>query len=290
LDQARNPHHWLNGRFFRGENQFYFVSWDGTRLKFQPVSLPSTHPFSRISAIFDRSGLTGPWLLSNSGEIVSTETGKVVTLPNPPRARLDFNSTLISRMGHQLYVATTRKDKPEHGCLFGIESTITVDFGSSSNFTPDYHPPLPIWNIYRIVESVARLPDGIVLRGRKNRYRKLALDKNGKLRITEMNPAEPVPTESLPFDQPPRKTRHGCMLQTAQFPNGSKIFLDSRGLLHLKSYDADCPEVSLVLADGEVAGWASDYHVCGPAFFFEGTYDSEPKAVFESIMGFLARV
>jgi hypothetical protein len=80
------------------------------------------------------------------------------------------------------------------------------------------------------------------------------------------------------------------MLQTAQFPNGSKIFLDSRGLLHLKSYDADCPEVSLVLADGEVAGWASDYHVCGPAFFFEGTYDSEPKAVFESIMGFLARV
>jgi hypothetical protein len=76
-------------------------------------------------------------------------------------------------------------------------------------------------------------------------------------------------------------------LYSARLPTGSRAFLDSRGLLHLKSGARNLPEISLVLADGEVAGWTSDGFVCGPPFFFEGSYNSDPRSVFERLLQFL---
>jgi hypothetical protein len=80
------------------------------------------------------------------------------------------------------------------------------------------------------------------------------------------------------------------MLQVSEIGGGSRIFLDSRGILHFKSSNPDLPEVSLVLTDGEVAGWTSDGRVCGPLFFFEGPVISDPRAVFERIMSFVAQL
>jgi len=81
----------------------------------------------------------------------------------------------------------------------------------------------------------------------------------------------------------------GCTLQVAEWPSGSKAFLDSRGLLHLKSHDPSLAEVSLVLSDGEVAGWTSDGYVCGPSFFFDDQRPSNPQRVFNRIEDFLSR-
>ncbi len=291
LDQARNPHRWVHGRFFRDSDHFYFALWDGVRVRFEPVTIPSQYPVLGVSTIFDRHGLPGPWLLCRSGQIVSSETGQVIQLPTPSNAGLAFNWPQISRDGHQLLVPSTRKspDNQPLSCLFGLEQELTVNFVRPANSVLDRSPALPAWNLYRIVESVACLQDGIALCGRKKRWRKLGLDGSGKLRITMMDSTRGVLGEQR-FTEQPRKTRHGCTLQVAQFPGGSKVFLDSRGLLHLKSCDPDLPEVSVVLADGEVAGWTSDGYVCGPSFFFDGPYTSEPERVFERIMRFFARL
>jgi hypothetical protein len=147
--------------------------------------------------------------------------------------------------------------------------------------------------MYRIFESVARLNDGIALCGRKERWRKLSVGTHESLRITEL--ASPridlgATFASASFGEPSRITDHGCTLQCATFPGGSKVLLDSRGLLHLKSSDPTVAEVTLVLADSEVAGWTSDGYVCGPAFFFGRPYTSEPMHVFERMMRFLSRL
>jgi hypothetical protein len=60
---------------------------------------------------------------------------------------------------------------------------------------------------------------------------------------------------------------HNFRLKVASWPDGSKAWLDSRGLLHLKRGNSTNPEVSLVLTDGPLAAWSSDGKICGPDFF-----------------------
>jgi hypothetical protein len=291
LDQARCPHRWVHGRFFRGTHHFYFAGWDGVRVQFEPVTLPSGYLVSSISVMFDRVGRAGPWMLCRSGQLVSTETGEITDLPNPADARLDFSSAQVSRDGHQLLLPSSRRSIHNYplACLIGLKPDLAAEFVRPSAALMNRCPALPTWNLYRVVESVGRLPDGVALCGRKNRWRKLGLDENGKLRIMPI-PAKPEVMVEQPFTGQPRKTKHGCTLQAAQFPDGSKVFLDSRGLLHFKSRDPAVPEVSVILADGEAAGWTSNGYVCGPAFFFDGLRTSEPIRVFESLMKFFTRL
>ncbi|HLX68877.1 MAG TPA: hypothetical protein VKV04_04535, partial [Verrucomicrobiae bacterium] len=73
LGHAMNPHPWANGRFFRGRQHFYFVVWDGERVKFEPVTMPYSPP--SIAAIFDREADdTGPWVVHHSGKAISLST------------------------------------------------------------------------------------------------------------------------------------------------------------------------------------------------------------------------
>ncbi|MDJ0364647.1 hypothetical protein QMK33_05740 [Hymenobacter sp. H14-R3] len=52
------------------------------------------------------------------------------------------------------------------------------------------------------------------------------------------------------------------------WPNGSEAFVDSRGLLHLRSATKKLPEVTLVLvADWPTAAWAADGKRCGFSYF-----------------------
>ncbi|TGD79546.1 hypothetical protein [Hymenobacter wooponensis] len=50
--------------------------------------------------------------------------------------------------------------------------------------------------------------------------------------------------------------------------DGSEAIADGRGLLHLRSSDAELPEITVVLALGQAtAAWASDGRACGASYF-----------------------
>ena len=53
----------------------------------------------------------------------------------------------------------------------------------------------------------------------------------------------------------------------AAWDDGSRAWLDSRGMLHLRSADPDVPEVTLVLGGDDLAGWASDGSVFGHRYY-----------------------
>ena len=82
--------------------------------------------------------------------------------------------------------------------------------------------------------------------------------------ITETT--NPTATKSIEFVlfQPCRGPHGvGYRLSLAEWPNGNKAWLDSRGLLHLKNANAAYPEVTLTLRDGELSGWLSSGEVFG---------------------------
>jgi len=83
------------------------------------------------------------------------------------------------------------------------------------------------------------------------------------------------PTEAVNFRPLAAPADLGCQLQVAQWPNGSRVFLDSRGLLHLKSHDPAIAEITLVLHEGKAAGWSSDgLLTCDPFFCPDGNGSS----------------
>jgi hypothetical protein len=70
-----------------------------------------------------------------------------------------------------------------------------------------------------------------------------------------------------PFEDHPGVPGAGWSLRVATWSDGSRAFMDSRGLLHLQSARPG-PEVTLALADpGPLAVWASDGGLLGPSVF-----------------------
>ncbi|MBS0262066.1 MAG: hypothetical protein JSS02_08910, partial [Planctomycetes bacterium] len=87
----------------------------------------------------------------------------------------------------------------------------------------------------------------------------------------------------------PRGT--GYRLADTQFPDQSRICLDSRGLLHFQSSDPSVPEFSLVLAEKTFTGWCADGRVWGDPYFLGDVSRTEPAVIFETlIQPFLRRL
>ncbi|HEX5219615.1 MAG TPA: hypothetical protein VFZ59_08610 [Verrucomicrobiae bacterium] len=295
LGRVLNPLRWVHGRYFRGERDFHFALWDGETVRFEEVTLPTTILPANVVVIFDREGMDGPWLLLRNGEVVSTATDEKTKLFSIGKT-LNFALARVSRNGHDVFVpySLPREARKPVGCMLGLnqgrhtEMFQTVD---RLGFRREGAPDLPKWNLFRVVEAFAKLPNCAAILGRKNRWRQINrfFGPNVSIRIGELPERGEELWGKIDFG-PAKPTGRGCQLQTAEWPNGSKVFLDSRGLLHLKSHDPAVPEVSLVLSDGEVAGWTSDGYVCGPSFFFEEEIESEPQEVFNRVIRFLNRL
>jgi hypothetical protein len=59
----------------------------------------------------------------------------------------------------------------------------------------------------------------------------------------------------------------GYTLSQAEWSDGSRVILDSRGLLHFQSADRSIPEFSIVLSETQVSGWCADGRRWGAAYF-----------------------
>ena len=79
-------------------------------------------------------------------------------------------------------------------------------------------------------------------------------------------------------------------LKMARWPDGSRAFLDSRGMLHLKSADPSLPELSLVLSNEKLAGWSSDGWAYGPAKLIGEARTATPVALAKHIEDFVVRL
>jgi hypothetical protein len=282
LGKAINPYRWIHGRYFRGENQFHYVAWDGSAPRFEPLPLPKLPAAPRV--IFDREGVPGPWLVLENGCIMSSVTGATIDA-GVPRQHSGHLCVQVLRDGHEIQFS-----------LPAISWRRLVDLNAEQRWDPaaSERPgdsmarpgDLPRWNVLRALEGLARWGGTLALAGRKGHWHRLHGEGGERLRLGELPPPLPLQPE-LTFPVQPKATDWGCSLHEASWPSGTKVFLDSRGLLHFKSHKRSVPEVSLVLSDGEVAGWTSEGRVCGPVFFFGRTIVSEPQVVFQGLLRIL---
>jgi len=125
------------------------------------------------------------------------------------------------------------------------------------------------------------------------------VDRNQRRFAFQVNPHRGIflaPPESdsadritRPFEpiESPSGTR--IRWKVATFEDGSQVFLDSRGLLHLKSSDPLIAESTFVLSDGQVAGWSSTGRRWGTLYYLGEELTNQPNEFYEETIGPFAR-
>lgn len=107
-----------------------------------------------------------------------------------------------------------------------------------------------------------------------------ALDRLILARTTTLPDAEKRNLDFKPLlkTSAPPDSRVG--LRTAECGASIRIFVDSRGMLHVKPKQKGALEFSFVLCDTEVAGWCSDGTVAGTQYFVGEDTTSVAPSVF----------
>jgi hypothetical protein len=249
--------------------------------------------------LFDREGLPGPWALTETGDVVSTaEAHRIQFNLGEPIALRG-----VSNDGHRLVVGKLGSASKANSIL--------LDLGSR------YHPILngPAQaraagrDLYLALEP--NLPKTIEHRNMRCRFQGIGVDESGRLMLVArrghhatIDLVRDESLELLPWGVAAEKkwqtrvrdfksipTPHGARfdLKVATWSDGSRAFLDSRGLLHLMSSDRSLPEISLVLGSDGIAGWVSDGRVWGPTYY-KGLPLDEDEISWNDILEFAARL
>jgi|GEM_PF-1230262 len=251
---------WLFGRTWRGSarGQYHLLARDCREPAF--VTLETEQPALR--AIFDRKGSDGPWGLAQDGGIHDLTTcrtieivGEIGKIDRLLRISPDGNLLLVATVGGSGWTRPAFINLPYRQAWYSWWDPAFTHINSEGE---------PVQLVMKSVRAninkikaigVAADSRGIVLQLRTDRIIRLGLDSGaGELewRATtrnetdELRPLRPVSS--------PAVTQ--IRLARATWPDGSRAYVDARGLLHLVSSDRSIPQIAIVLvSDGVCAGW-----------------------------------
>ena len=112
-------------------------------------------------------------------------------------------------------------------------------------------------------DLVERAPNAVISGLSKEAANSLSADISGAGGTCEILPT--VTDENI-------ASGSGFALHIAEWKNGSKAWLDTRGLLHLKSANRANLEITLAMRDGPLSGWLSSGEVFGDTYYYGDDY------------------
>jgi hypothetical protein len=265
---------WIHSRFFRAPDAWYALSYDGSSARFEKVvSYSEFADWLRLIAMFDVKGVQGPvGVCRGDGSLFFTADRKQVplkrSLQNVTRVRQ------IARDGRRFRVDyCVEKNRPELAMTALIHTLDQTLQGVPDDPRLALEPSL--WEIARPrnlrthFRSVGAVPGALFLETRRGQVVCLRFSmKHEGFALLPLPSVDPARPRTQPFAPLHGITPGvGYRLAVATFPDGSKVYLDSRGLLHLKSSDRQIPEATFVMQDDDAAGWCADGRMWGKSYF-----------------------
>lgn len=277
-----------------GDTHTYTFHWEANDLVMAPVPERSLAPDEHYTLLLEPEGLEGTWVLTSRGRCINLQQNLT---PSREQTLQLYSSPLrylgISQDQTRILVETETSDLPRKEILhLGYKPQKSPARGTQAELEPD------IWRITRRGPQLRRHVRGIFLhRGerlclsvRKQKVIGICSGPSG-LSLLHLVDAAPRGEGLRTFHPVELPARQGVRLRVASWQDGSQAFLDSRGLLHLRSSDPAVPELSLVLSDkAEIAVWASTGEVCGPEYFTGDLPRVDPTIITEYLSAFTRRL
>lgn len=279
LDEMRLPPHvtWTHDRFFRNtqiNEPWLVMSYDGRR-----ISLDSVVPTKDVERKFfigfaECDGLNAPYGVTNNGSIYFTDTQEEWIVRHQINGVLDVPR--ISQDGRRvLLFPRVRTPATSACCLIDVRQRnhFAVPTPDAAKLFPLLHPETQRFLLARnmryrfthIAVDKESADARLLLISRKKVA--LAIEARADGRLLLRSAPKPDWFPLLRTFKPIEAADYRFSIACANWDDGSRVYLDSRGMLHLRSSDRATPEISLTLADGEVGAWSSDGDVWGARYF-----------------------
>ncbi len=286
--------HWQRDRFFRsGYHQGALIV---TPQGFETITKEA------CAGAFDRTG-TGPWLLTREGQL-KPSVGDPLSYGTLPHTV--FVSIIAASPDGQRIVAATRNLDPKDK-TFGGTAALDLDQPSPKWVKLNWsRAELPSWTLgarrswvtahsvnvrNRFTTIFAGSNDSLILTTRKKeQLLTFGVDSDNRLQLRPCTTPRPTSrTAYIPFvrmTSPHRRFR----LDVAKWNDGSRAYLDSRGMLHLVSSDRKLPQLTLTLSNAPCAGWTSTGQTFGWSYFLFGEATTDALTAREIIREFVGRL
>ncbi len=272
---------WQRDRFFSSPTQWYALSFDGLRPVFEALLSKDSRPLAgKVLAFVDVPDVEGPVAVMDDGSLFRPgqrqETVVSHGLTTPVRV------AEISRWGDAVAISDATRPRL---CLISLRDGRVMD---AANTRPEWwfdRYPSNTWEVVRPQVVRSRFwkifvdPQGrLGLISRHGTSSVISLSAGGQLVMDSRKAEIPDKRAMVPFDPTPVPRGVGYRLKLAHWKDGSLAWLDSRGMLHLNSSDRSIPEATIVLRDGNLAGWTSEGRTFGMAYFAgDASADGEAK-------------
>jgi hypothetical protein len=300
---------WLRDRFFFSPQGWYALAFNGTTAQFEEVCDKSHGEKLLLISLFDWVGVDGPVAITANGEILcfGPAHGEVFLNKGRLPPGRPFRVAAISADGQRIVLAPVLNSsgRTAQSASNDPAKAQTSSWLSLSSRTEKYSSLIDLRllvtsrvdgdpatalaaNLLGTISNrtlrhkfVSIFVDGAVLVLVTHRGQICRIAWDSGYRAIRLQQAPPTPTETggrlLHFAETPSPLGTGYRLSVAEWADGSRAYLDSRGLLHLKSSDTSIPELTLVLYDGMLAGWCANGVLFGPPYFTGDTnrYNAE---------------
>lgn len=296
LDQADiGPRlRWTGSRYFYDEKApaqqgWFGASFDGNKLRLEPIRLRGPELTGQILALFDRRGMDGPFaiLIRNNG---GNRPISIVNLSN--QTEWDW-PVAVSHPVHKVQVIDI--DHAGHRLLIGSSTmqykrqVVDLDLQSQQEVS-GYLTSLAMWDLsrmnvggslmHRFTRVHVSVDRKLVLTSKSRTNWQLEIQR-GSLVMTKVPPGQ-TRYAIATFEQA-RHPYRGCSMLVAAWPDGSFAYADSRGLLHLQSSDKTIPEATIVLNEFAMATWTSAGQTSG-GIYYVGRGTQTPEEFVDQVL------
>jgi hypothetical protein len=229
-----------------------------------------------VADVFDSDIAGGPVVVLNSGNILLPAT-------EPPRQiahelRTPVKLAAVAPSGNSFVLSTavaSPPNKPSRHCLVKLrqgDGTIEVDVSHAHGQPVRIMDPAIGAFSQRTLrvrfQAVSVFNDRLALLTAKGAWLVLYWHFNGGFSLTRCMITENLDALYRSFRRMPSPPGVGYRLRCAEWADGSRAILDSRGLLHLQSSAPAIPECTIVLCDdNDVTVWCADGSVWGSEYF-----------------------
>jgi len=273
-----------HGRYFLNHQGVWCVlSWNGQQLNLDPIVFLNVNELrgGKILKVFHNEDSVMPWaVLSN---------GKVYNGSNTPIMQLgELRSVLrVADDGRRLLVIKADGKRMLVDLSSGEQWPVAYPISDKHGISPSSPPTCAM---RRHVLRLGFTGQGKVCLGLSaDRWCWLGLvqgdDSTEPAIVLHWVPADP-PKDVRDFVPVQISPRLGYSVKMAQWKDGRRAWMDSRGLLHLRCAHPKLPELTLCLGNERLAGWTGANLSWGDPFFIGDNFSAPAGEIWGIIKAF----
>ncbi|MFO1044214.1 MAG: hypothetical protein U0941_20720 [Planctomycetaceae bacterium] len=286
---------WNGSRFFtNSKGDWRAVSYSSSGICFEKIPLRGPELSGIILRMFDRPGHDGPFGVHLRGSIANLSNQTEWEFTNLGRPQVKVID--ISGSGERVLIEQDNEKPAYDGKIHRTRRVVHLD---SKKVEVDVNEKFSPWSLRFSSLALWDLKNFRTIDSALRRISRIGLSEDGKLTLvlkTLTTWQFDVSTSGLKLVrktglaplrltvvlEPAHHPDVGLSLTVARWKDGSRAFVDSRGLLVLQSSDKMIPEAAFVLSETDVTVWTSHSGFCGSAFFLGQA--NPPKQTPQEIM------